>query len=336
MTEQPVPENNLIRSYLRFSLLTAALLLALLVPLVLLLPDVISSVRGRVLIILLVLLTATVGMILYRLYRMYVLPAQHLLQNLITLGQDRIPLNDAPVPGLWKPWFSAQEKIFQSLVENKEEVLRRNDFLQQLVRERTAELELVNSALGEELEERSMAESALQEINKKLREVSLVDGLTGMANRRKFEEYLRQMWKQMARDQAPLSLVLCEIDHFQNFKGTYGYQAGDHCLRKIARVIQETLQRPGDLAARYEGEKFLVLLPGTGSRGAIQVAEKLQQGIAELEISHGAFLSDSLIDFTIGLASTFPEREGSPEDLLKTAEHALERARDKSSKCLAV
>jgi diguanylate cyclase (GGDEF)-like protein len=325
MNEKPSPKNHFLRSYLLYSLILVVLLLALLIPLYLIFYKSTMDSTGGIVLLLLGLLPAVIGAIMYRQYRLFVRPARQLLQNILTLGLGKIPGRDFDIPGIWKPWFDSLEKCFQTLKEQNDEILLRNQSLEKLLRERTAELEMINSTLGEEIMERSITESALQAINMKLQEISTVDGLTGIANQRKFDEELAHAWKQQVRDRTPLSLILCEIDQFRQLQDTYGHQAADYCLREVAAVIKNSLHRPGDLPGRYEGGRFFVLLPRTDSQGAIQVAEKLQQAIADQQNQEA--LAAPRIGFTIGLASIFPDRESSPKKLMEMAEQALYRAR---------
>ena len=190
------------------------------------------------------------------------------------------------------------------------------------------ELELLNQAFREEIEERSKAEGALRLVNQKLQELSLVDGLTGIPNYRKFNEYLNFCWKQMLREQSPVSIIMCDVDYFKQYNATYGHQAGDRCLLEIAQAIQASLQRPTDLVARYGGEEFIILLPGTDHPGAKRVATSIQQTIASLEIPHSGSLAGSCVRFSLGMATAVPAHGGSPESLLETADQSLYRSKE--------
>ena len=181
-----------------------------------------------------------------------------------------------------------------------------------------AELQSANQRLAAEVEERQRAESLLQRLlevlskersdleivvemlmqhgdcvdnqwHEKLNQVNRLvklDGLTQITNRRGFDEYFEQQWKQMAREQVPLSILLCDIDFFKQFNDTYGHPKGDDCLKRVAGAIARVLQRPGDLAARYGGEEFIALLPHTSSLGAKAVAERIQQELRQMQILH--------------------------------------------------
>ncbi|MEZ4483450.1 MAG: diguanylate cyclase [Syntrophotaleaceae bacterium] len=135
-------------------------------------------------------------------------------------------------------------------------------------------------------------------------------------------------WKQMQREQAPLSIIMCDVDYFKQYNDTYGHQAGDRCLQEIAQAIQDTLQRPSDLVARYGGEEFIILLPGTDQAGTKRVATGIQQAIASLEIPHSGSLANSCVTFSIGMATAVPGHGGSPESLIEAVDQSLYRAKE--------
>lgn len=132
-----------------------------------------------------------------------------------------------------------------------------------------------------------IAEEHLQERNQELTLLATNDGLTGIANRRHFDDTLTRELNRAARTGAPLSLVLIDVDFFKKYNDRYGHVAGDDCLRQVAATLRRGLARPTDLAARYGGEEFAVLLPATGQVGARYVAERLRQAILELALPHG-------------------------------------------------
>jgi diguanylate cyclase (GGDEF)-like protein/PAS domain S-box-containing protein len=161
-----------------------------------------------------------------------------------------------------------------------------------------------------------------------LNRLSRNDGLTGLANRRHFDEFYQQEWKRALREETPLSLILCDIDFFKNYNDTYGHQAGDDCLRAVAGVLQSGLRRPGDLAARYGGEEFIVVLPGTLQEGALAVAESLRRDVEALAIPHSASAAAPVVTICLGVSTTVPGPGESPADLLAAADKALYRAKD--------
>jgi diguanylate cyclase (GGDEF)-like protein len=152
--------------------------------------------------------------------------------------------------------------------------------------------------------------------------------LTGIPNCRKFNEYLKFCWNQMLREQSPISIIMCDVDHFKQYNATFGHQAGDRCLQEIAQAIQASLQRTTDLVARYGGEEFIILLPGTDHPGAKRVATSIRQTLASLEISQSGSLADSCVRFSLGMATAVPAHGGSPESLLEAADQSLYRAKE--------
>jgi diguanylate cyclase (GGDEF)-like protein len=155
------------------------------------------------------------------------------------------------------------------------------------------------------------------------RHLANIDGLTQIANRRRFDEYLAQQWKQMLRDRQPISIVLCDIDHFKQYNDTYGHLAGDDCLKLVAQVIARSLKRPSDLAARYGGEEFVAVLPQTDLAGAIVVAQQIQTAIQQLQLPQGEHSTNRYVTLSIGVSSTLPTPDLAAKTLLDLADHLL-------------
>jgi diguanylate cyclase (GGDEF)-like protein len=168
----------------------------------------------------------------------------------------------------------------------------------------------------------------LEAMNRELQRLVSVDGLTQVANRRRFDEYLQQQWHQMRREQLSLALVLCDIDFFKSYNDTYGHQAGDDCLRQVAKVIQTSAKRSIDLAARYGGEEFAVILPNTNLRGALQVAQEIQGAVKSLMIPHVSSLISQQITICLGVSSTVPSLEQTQKVLISAADKALYQAKE--------
>jgi two-component system chemotaxis family response regulator WspR len=162
----------------------------------------------------------------------------------------------------------------------------------------------------------------LADANIELQKLAALDSLTGIANRRRFDEVLRAEWQRGKRDKKPLSLLMCDIDCFKLYNDTFGHLAGDLCLKKAAAVLTEHLKRPADVAARYGGEEFAIVLPDTAIDGALLIANACRAHIEQLAIenpqSPGGFITMS-----IGVASVVPSQEGSAEALLGIADKAL-------------
>ena len=164
----------------------------------------------------------------------------------------------------------------------------------------------------------------LMRANLELERLTRIDGLTGLGNRRYFDEYLAAEWKRCQRTQSPLSVLMIDVDHFKRYNDAYGHLAGDDVLKQIARVIQDGSTRSTDLAARYGGEEFVVILTGVPQDGATHVAERLVQGVRNLNIAHGA----DRVTISVGVATAWPDAESDPARLVNAADLALFRAKN--------
>lgn len=198
-----------------------------------------------------------------------------------------------------------------------------------------ARLRLVRNASGQPSEYVSHArdvtrqketEAQLADAMSELSVLATTDALTGLANRRRFDETLRKEWRRAMRTETPLSLVMLDADHFKRYNDTYGHQAGDACLRALAAAIVSCTKRPGDVSARYGGEEFAVILPGANAEGVTQVAERMRQTVLRLERSHAG--SDfGIVTVSIGVATAIPERNSRAETLIAAADAALYAAK---------
>ncbi|MGB6017336.1 MAG: diguanylate cyclase, partial [Nodosilinea sp.] len=162
--------------------------------------------------------------------------------------------------------------------------------------------------------------------NRALQKLSSQDRLTQLANRGRFDQKLREEWQRLARTQAPLALVMCDIDHFKQYNDTYGHPAGDRCLQQVAAVLQSAVQRPGDLVARYGGEEFVLLLPETDGDGASYITDQIQQALAVLAIPHGGSPLQQ-VTLSCGIACQVPQSSAPPSRLLQQADDALYQAK---------
>jgi diguanylate cyclase (GGDEF)-like protein/PAS domain S-box-containing protein len=170
---------------------------------------------------------------------------------------------------------------------------------------------------------RKVAEDRLAEANLQLEILARQDGLTGLANRRQFDETLEVEIRRAIRDQTPLSLIMIDVDSFKAFNDYYGHHAGDDCLRRVGLALMDTSHRPADLSARYGGEEFVLLLPNTAESGALAIAERARRAVRSLEIEHLP-TPEKIVTISLGVASVVPAN--GPDDaggLVKAADKAL-------------
>jgi diguanylate cyclase (GGDEF)-like protein len=186
------------------------------------------------------------------------------------------------------------------------------------------ELDRHSQQLEVKIQERTVQ---LEQANQQLQQLATLDSLTKIANRRRFEEYIYQEWKRMARDKQMLSLILFDVDYFKRYNDRYGHQAGDTCLRKIAKAANASVKRSVDLVARYGGEEFAVILPNTLAEGAMHVAETIRDRIKQLKIPHERSEISKFVTISLGIASLIPSSEDSPNELIAKADNALYEAK---------
>ena len=195
----------------------------------------------------------------------------------------------------------------------------------------------VSSALRlrKEIKQRNAREKELEKTakklknaNKELERLASLDGLTGLANRRLFDQTLEKEWKRAQREDNEMGLLMLDIDHFKYYNDTYGHQAGDECLKKLSAKIRDCLFRPGDFAARYGGEEFAVILPNTDEKGTKEVAEKLRQEIKDLKLEHKESPISEYVTVSIGAVCTNPCDKAGADRLVQAADQALYLAKE--------
>ena len=187
-------------------------------------------------------------------------------------------------------------------------------------------LELITTQM--DISERKETEVELQKAYDNLERLAAMDGLTGLANRRIFDETLEAEWRRAQREESTLSMLMLDVDYFKSFNDALGHVAGDETLRQIAGALKEVVHRPGDLAARYGGEEFVVLLPVTDSEGAMHIARKVAIAISRLGLEHAASPA-GYVTASIGVTSFAPGPESEPSDLVKAADRAMYSAKRK-------
>jgi len=168
----------------------------------------------------------------------------------------------------------------------------------------------------------------LQAANQELDRLSKTDALTLLSNRRQFDIYLNQEWQRQMRSQAPISLILADVDHFKLFNDTYGHGEGDRCLARIAQAMQQAIRRPADLGARYGGEEFAIVLPDTRTDGAIEVVALIRRRLREIAIPHQTSPTGTVVTLSFGVATLIPQPGQRFETLIQRADQALYRAKE--------
>lgn len=170
------------------------------------------------------------------------------------------------------------------------------------------------------------AEQSLARAQAEIDELAGLDVLTGVATRNRFEHLAQTEWQRGRRNGQPLSVLICDIDHFNEFNQRLGHSAGDLCLKKIAGLLTGQLKRPSDLAARFGGEEFAIMLPDTSLDGAVRVAEACRTSLERLALSHPS-PERRVITMSIGVASSVPDEDDGLGNLLGRADEALQAAK---------
>lgn len=200
-------------------------------------------------------------------------------------------------------------RLGQELAEQarlREKISAANLRLEDNVRERTAELE---------------------EANRKLADLSTTDGLTGLANRRRFDETLQSEWQRARRQGLPLAVAMIDVDQFKLYNDHFGHQAGDECLRRIAAVLRTCIHRSGDLIARYGGEEFVVILPGLNADKALILGENIRCAVQAENLVHTTQSNTGVITVSIGISARLPKSGQGADDLLREADMAMYEAK---------
>ena len=188
-------------------------------------------------------------------------------------------------------------------------------------------LALEQEKLAAAYDELETAQQRLKESNRQLALLATIDGLTGLRNRREFEQKLSSLWKSASRDGQTLAILMADIDHFKSYNDSYGHLAGDDCLRRVAQIVKQSCLRPGDFVARYGGEEFVALLPETGLKDARQVAERIRINLQQEQIPH-ARSAEGVVTLSIGVCSVLPDSSSSEWQLVACADRCLYAAKN--------
>lgn len=235
-----------------------------------------------------------------------------------------------------RPILSGSPRLFETLLVPVKNENGRITHIWGMARDLTRFLVSQNALvhLNEQLEAKIQQRTKeLQEANQRLSELSTTDGLTGIANRRKFDLALSEEWARAARAKTTISLIMLDIDHFKKFNDRYGHQQGDDCLRRVAEILRASARRQGDLVARYGGEEFCMIMPNTAAPGGLEIAERLRLSIEALDMPH-ALSPYCKVTVSIGLASLAAGEDKSSAALLRCADEALYRAKSEGRNCV--
>ena len=184
-------------------------------------------------------------------------------------------------------------------------------------------LELQKALLGEHRSKKD----ELRKNNLKLRRLADLDGLTGIANRSRFDQYMENLWLRLKNTGEAVSLIFCDVDYFKSYNDNHGHQAGDLCLKRVAGVLDDSVKGGMDFVARYGGEEFVVVMPGKSAVDAIRTAENIRLRLQELNIEHIDSLVANAVTLSMGIATILPWEHNLPETLVAAADKALYRAK---------
>ncbi|MBP2643691.1 MAG: diguanylate cyclase with and Cache sensor [Firmicutes bacterium] len=207
--------------------------------------------------------------------------------------------------------------------------------MEDITEQRKAEIALRDS--HEELEKRVKERTKdLMLLNEKLEQLSITDGLTGIPNRRYFDDVVGREWQRAKRKRTQLALLMLDVDYFKAYNDTYGHPAGDACLKMIASILSMTVKRSGDFIARYGGEEFAIVLPATNTQGAFAVGEKIREAVQKLAAKHEKSHVSEIVTVSIGGAVTIPNSVTTPQLLIDSADKALYQAKQEGRNCTKI
>ncbi len=266
---------------------------------------------------------------------------KEILENLIAsdlADPPKVEIED--YRSLMDEQIAKEQLIFQieHLRQELKELKSEKADLEIILDNTTEHSDLVESQLHNEICDRQKAQVALSLANRELEKLSVLDSLTQVANRRRFDDYLIQEWQKLKEEQTPLSLILCDIDYFKLYNDTYGHPIGDYCLQQVALAIECVIESTAGLVARYGGEEFGIILPKIDANQALKIAEKIAVNVKKLHVTHQKSLVSDYVTISLGVHSLIPTAESSPELLIALADKALyeAKAQGRNRACLYV
>ncbi len=225
----------------------------------------------------------------------------------------------------------SREKLLSQIEHLRQELedLKQEKIDLEIMFETTTEhADLIQSQLYQEINERKKAEDALHRANQTLEQLSIIDSLTQVANRRQFDNYLSEEWQKQKIKQSNLSLILCDIDYFKLYNDKYGHLIGDYCLQQVASEISSVMKKYSGLLTRYGGEEFGIILPDTDGVTALKIANTIRDAIYNLKIAHQKSAVDKYVTLSLGVYSIIPSADTSPDLLIASADKALYEAKE--------
>ncbi len=221
-------------------------------------------------------------------------------------------------------WHTSSPTPFDGRGKSREQLLAENRLLYLEVLASREAAAITAQLVVEQLQRMEAIQESLEQANEQLRKLSNLDGLTGIANRRYFDQVLDNEWRRCRRNHVHLSCIMIDIDDFKKFNDTHGHLAGDRCLKLVARVLETVIQRSSDTVARYGGEEFIILLPGSPTHTARQAAIKI---MIELKKKQRSEPENKRVTISQGISTLVPDQNYHPSNLLLQADSALYQAK---------
>ena len=240
---------------------------------------------------------------------------------LLTSFKDELVALEAVRQGA-QDYLVKEQITTDMLVRSINYAIERMHYLEKIY-ETGERLQQVNEELARQVEKFTFQLEYQNQELKKLFLLATTDRITGIANRYRLEDFLKQEWGNAIRNQLDMSVIMIDIDYFKYYNDTYGHVEGDHCLKKVAQTIKSSLKRSKDLVARYGGEEFIVILPDVNLSGAQKVAQNIRSQVNALNIPHLASKISDRLTISLGVASAIPSINSQAETLIKAADQAL-------------